>query len=152
MKIAIVTTDLLIGQKSFYMIKELEKRVKDTDYCPCILFTNMSAPVMDIPFATMNIHNITHFNGVCIATDLESADIVRKSNNRMDRYLYIWDLEWLRRTMKFEQVVEILRDPKLKLIARSESHKEVIENYCNREVCGIVEDFNLEQIEEVCHA
>ena len=150
MKIAVLTNDLLISQKSFYMVKELEKCLKSTEDCPCIFYLNMSATVVDIPFAIMNVHNITHFNGICLATDLESASVLRKSNNKMDKFFYVWDLEWLRDTTSFEQGVEILREPSLKIIARSESHKKLIENYCNREVEGIVHNFNLEQIKEVC--
>jgi hypothetical protein len=152
MKIAIVMNDVLPGQKSFYAIKELEKTTKTVEDSPVIFFLNLSSPVVDVPFAMMNIYNITHFDGVCLATDLETADIVRKSDNRMERYFYVWDLEWLRKPHSFESVVGILRDPKLKLIARSEEHKQVIENYCNREVSGVVEDFNIDQIKELCNA
>lgn len=150
MKIAVLTNDLLAGQKSFYMVKELEKCLKNTEDCPCIFYLNMSRPVLDVPFAVMNVHNITHWNGVCFATDVETANVLRRCNNRMQRYFYVWDLEWLRKTFKFEDLVTVLRDPELKIIARSESHAQVIKNISNREVDGIVEDFNLEQIKELC--
>ena len=35
------------------------------------------------------------------------------------------------------------------LIARSEDHAKAIKNYCNRDVCGIVTDFNMDQLMEI---
>ena len=40
-------------------------------------------------------------------------------------------------------------DKDLILIARSEDHAKAIENYCNRKVDHIVEDFNIEQLIKV---
>lgn len=146
MKIGILLNDLMLSQRSFYAVKELSKCLDNVDDSPVIFYLNMSSKVTDIHFAMMNVYNLTHFSGVCLATDLETADILRKSNNRMDRYFYIWDLEWLRSTFNYENVLEVMTDPKLKLIARSEDHKRVIENYTNKEVVGIVEDFNIDQL------
>ena len=48
--------------------------------------------------------------------------------------------------MNFTQVCNILRDERLSIIARSESHANIIENFCNKKVVGIVEDWNSEQL------
>jgi len=151
MKIAFILNDVLPGQKSFYAIKELEKLTKNVEDSPLIFFLNLSSSVTNVNFAMMNVYNLAHFDGVCVATDLETANILRNSKNKMDRYFYVWDLEWLRNPHSFESVIKILRDPSLKILARSEEHKQVIENYCNRKVEGVLDDFNIEQLKEICN-
>jgi hypothetical protein len=39
-----------------------------------------------------------------------------------------------------------MSNKKINLIARSNSHAGVINNFCNRDVCGIVEDWNSDQL------
>jgi hypothetical protein len=46
----------------------------------------------------------------------------------------------------------IYRNPKLKLIARSKSHKDIIEDCWNVLVTGIVEDYNINQFIEIINA
>lgn len=131
------------------MIKKLSEFVKRGGD-PVIFYTNLSSPMLDIPFAIMNIYNITHYyNGPCVATDLETAKILTKTNNRLDRYFYVYDLEWLRKPIPYEAALEVMRNDDLKLIARSNSHKKLIENYCNKEVVGIVDDFSCDDFEKV---
>ena len=72
-----------------------------------------------------------------------------KTENSSDKFFYIWDLEWLRKPMQFTDVVSIMRDERIKLIARSENHKDLIEKYANREVSGIVDNWNMQQLEEI---
>ena len=69
-----------------------------------------------------------------------------KSNNNSKKYLYLWDMEWLVRSMNYSQVCDILLDKRLKIIARSKSHAQIIENFCNKKPIGIVEDWNKEQL------
>ena len=60
------------------------------------------------------------------------------------------DLEWTRVTGRdYENIVKPFLDKNLILIARSEDHAKAIENYCNRKVDHIVEDFNIEQLIKV---
>jgi len=40
----------------------------------------------------------------------------------------------------------IQKTKRLKIIARSESHAQIIENFCNKKPIGIVEDWNKEQL------
>ena len=51
---------------------------------------------------------------MAIATNLEEADILLKSNNNCKKYLYLWDLEWLVRPMNFTQVCNIFKRRQIK--------------------------------------
>jgi hypothetical protein len=72
-----------------------------------------------------------------------------KTQNSSDKFFYVWDLEWLRNPLVFTDVVQIMRDENIQLIARSQYHKDLIEKYANREVLGIVDNWNMEQLEEL---
>ena len=67
----------------------------------------------------------------------------------MDRYLYLWDFEWTKGKTSYNAVYEVLSNDKIKIIARSEEHALMIENFCNKRPIGIVDNWNLEQIESL---
>ena len=99
----------------------------------------------------MNISFFSNFKGDAIATSIETANLLLKTNNACNRYLYLWDMEWLRNPLAFENISEILSDDRISLIARSNSHKDLIENFCNREVIGVVDDWNVDQLQELLY-
>ena len=49
----------------------------------------------------------------------------------------------------FQYMVRAYNNPSVNLIARSSEHALAIKNYCNRDICGVVEDFNMKQLYEV---
>ena len=55
----------------------------------------------------------------------------------------------MRQPMDFNYVNSVLSDPNLTIISRSNSHKQLIENYCNKEVAGVVQDWDMEQLEKI---
>ena len=77
---------------------------------------------------------------------MQEAQVLLNSGNASDKYLYVWDLEWIDSPMMFDQAMKIMRDKRLKIIARSESHAVAIENFCNKKPIGIVSDWNAEQL------
>jgi len=72
-----------------------------------------------------------------------------KTSNNADKYLYLWDIEWLDRVINHRVACDILRNDRLKIIARSESHAKIIENYCNVKPIGVVDDWNRNQLKEL---
>jgi predicted nuclease with RNAse H fold len=49
----------------------------------------------------------------------------------------------------FSTAMNILRNDKLKVIARSDSHAEIIENFANIKVQGIASDWNMSQLQKI---
>lgn len=143
MNIAAVVDSLGPSQLSFYLIKEFNKLIKNVNFSPICYYSNISIPMLNTFFGCMNIASFSSFDGAAIATDIETANLLLNTNNSAEKYFYVWDLEWIRRPMPFEDVTSIMSDDSLKLVARSEEHAKLIENYCNKKVCGIVANWNI---------
>jgi len=69
-----------------------------------------------------------------------------RSHNKSDKYLYVWDMEWLTRPVNFSVACNILRDERLKLIARSDAHATVINSFCNKQLSGILDNWNINEL------
>jgi len=147
--IAAIVKDLGPSQQSFYLIKKFNELSRDPNFSCSAFVANLGVPVTKPLFSCSSVSFFSDYIGMAIATNLEEADILLKSNNNCKKYLYLWDLEWLVRPMNFTQVCNILRDDRLKIIARSKSHAGIINNFCNKEAIGIVEDWNNEQLLEI---
>ena len=148
-RIAAILSNLGPSQNSFYLIKEFNKLVKDVKYAPVCFYNNLSPPVVKSFFSCMNISYYSTYYGYTIASSVETANLMLKTHNSSEKIFYVWDLEWLRKPIAFNDVVSIMRDERITLVARSEHHKDLIEKYANKEVAGIVDNWNMKQFEEI---
>ena len=148
-KIAAILDTLSASQNSFYLIKGFNKLQDDNQYSPVCFYTNLSATPVKTYFACMNVSYYSHFDGVTIATTIDTANTVLKTNNNSKKFLYLWDMEWLRTPMDFNYVNSVLSDPELSIISRSNSHSDLIKNYCNKDAAGVVQDWNMSQLEDI---
>ena len=148
-KIAAILDTLSASQSSFYLIKEFNKLQGDNQYSPVCFYNNLSATPVKTHFACMNISYYSHFDGVTITTSIDTANTAIKTNNNSKKFLYLWDMEWLRNPMDFNYVNSVLSNDDIAIISRSNSHSDLIKNYCNKEVAGVVQDWNMEQLEKI---
>ena len=144
--IAAVLTDLGPSQKAFYFIKNFNELARNAGFSCSAFVCNIGVPVTKPLFSCSSVAFFSDYLGIGISTTLEEAQILLKSNNNSDKYLYLWDMEWLKRSINYSQACSILLDKRLKIIARSKSHAQIIENFCNKKPIGIVEDWNKEQL------
>lgn len=144
--ICAIIKDLGPSQKAFYLIKSFNELSKLVSISTSVFYERPSIPVVRPLFSCMGISFVSSYAGNAISTTLEEADKLLKSNTSCKKYLYLWDLEWLESPMFFTRAYEILSDERLNIIARSESHAKIIENFCNKNVIGIVDDWNPEQL------
>lgn len=147
--IAAIIKDLSISQKSFYLIKEFNTCLDDTDLSMSVFFERPSIPPVPTEFSCRSVAFLCGYNGTVISTTIEDADKTLKMSNASSKYLYLWNMEWLEEPLYFGTAMRILRDPRLKIIARSESHADVIEGFCNKRPIGIVSDWKREQLLDV---
>ena len=138
--------DLAVSQKSFYLIKEFNKCLNDTDISTSVFVERPAIPPIPTHFSCKNISFLSGYHGIVIATTIDGADIILKASNASSKYLYLWDMEWLETPLFFETAMRILRDDRLKIIARSQSHAELIQNFCNKSPVGIVSDWNIQEL------
>ena len=148
-KIAAILDTLSASQSSFYLIKEFNKLQGDNQYSPVCFYNNLSATPVKTHFACMNISYYSHFDGVTITTNIDTANTAIKTNNNSKKFLYLWDMEWLRNPMDFNYVNSVLSNDDIAIISRSNSHSDLIKNYCNKEVAGVVQDWDMEQLEKI---
>ena len=149
MKIAAIINDLSASQKAFYLIKEFNQLCADARIS-CTAFVNTCTAFVTRPlFSCMSIAFFSEYNGVAIATTVEEAKSLLETSNNSDKYLYLWDLPWTEQPVNHDEFCKIMRDPRLKIIARSTSHAKVIENFCNKAPVGIVDDWNHRQLLEI---
>lgn len=149
-KIAALVNDLAMSQSNFYLVKAFNKLLDNTDLAVGVFCNRHSLPVIQPLFGVKLANFLVSYNGVLISTTLEEAESSLKLCNKADRYLYLWDLDWLENPVYFSTAMNILRDEKLKVIARSESHAELIENFANIKVHGVVDNWDMESMLELC--
>lgn len=151
MKIGVIINNLSASQLSFSVIqniKDIQKEYPEDDYV--IFFENISAHVLTATCAVMNTTDIPSFDGVLIATNVETCLTAISSVSPSRKFFYVWDLEWIRQEGKnFQHNIKAYTNKTIKLISRSESHSKAIKNYSNVDPVGVVEDFNLKKMREI---
>ena len=151
MKIGVIFDDFTKSDKNYTLMDKINKFVEKSNDEICGFLTNISHKVIDTFFAYSNTSDIAHFNnGLLVATSLETADAVNKTSVNSQKCFYIWNMEWLGQQFNFYGVHNILSNPNIKKIVRSKLQADIIKNNFNVEVDGIDEDFNLENIYEIC--
>lgn len=99
-------------------------------------------------FSIMNSFYLPHYSGHVICSSIETLKVALKTHGNYNIYLYLWDLEWLRDGGNFENY-KVISDNRVTLISRSESHSKIIENFSNRKVNHILEDWDINQIRKI---
>lgn len=146
--VGVLVDNIGLSQQTFYMVNHINMLCKTSnEFDFVVFFKNLMPPAMRPFCACLYANEIWNFNGTLISTDLDSALSCLNAVNRAENILYLWDLEWLRGSQRnYIQNIAILRNPDLKLVARSVDHAKAIENYANRKVDKIVDDFNINEI------
>lgn len=149
-QIGFLIEDTSSSQLSFNLIKNINTYLEDESCDFTVFFENSSASVLNPNFALMSINEVWSFSGALIATSVATAKSLSKCFATKKKFFYVWDLEWTRERVKsfapYEMTIQAFSDPNIKLISRSEEHSKAIENYCNRKVTNVVNDFNIEKL------
>lgn len=146
-QIGFLIEDTSASQLSFNLIKNINEYSKNSHDDFVVFFENSTASILNPNFSLMSSNEIWSFEGSLFATSVATAMSMRKCFAPKNKLFYVWDLEWTRKHGKdFEFIIQIFADPSINLIARSKEHATAIENYCNRSINNIVNDFNIEQL------
>jgi hypothetical protein len=149
-KIGVMLSDLGASQLSFNVVTKLNEECEKSNNDFVAFVENITSHIISPNFAIMGINEIWSFDGALIATSASTALHLSKATNPANKFFYVWDLEWMRPHGKdFQYMVKAYNNPSVNLIARSSEHSLAIRNYSNRDVCGVVEDFNIKQLYEV---
>ena len=145
-KIGFIVDDLSSSQLSYEVISSINSFDTSFDQDFVVFFENSSPMVIEPFFGVMNLQELWGFDGIAIATSVSSCLSLSNTQSPIKKFFYVWDLEWSRNRSSYDQGIQAFLKEDINLIARSEDHAKAIKNYCNRDVCGIVDDFNIQQI------
>lgn len=148
MKLGITVSSLGPNQLAYHTIKNLNLHLDvRPDLDPIVFYENNIRPCLPMNFASMQIYEAWGYDGIVVATSLSNAHKLLEFPASTAKFFYVWDLEWLRLQFKqYRSLVQIYRNPDLKLIARSESHKDIIEDCWNTKVVGVVDNLDMGQL------
>jgi hypothetical protein len=144
--INILLQNMGASQLSYFTIKNCNDFALERSEIDIIVFyENLHKNCLSPNFAVMQIAEAWGQKGPMVATSLSTA-FKLISFPCGPKLFYIWDLEWLRGQQQYEKYADVYTHPALQLVARSESHKRIIENAFNRKVDHILDDFNLNHL------
>lgn len=99
-------------------------------------------------FGMMPMVYAYQFDGVLISNDIESTLWMNALIGKAKKLFYVYDLEWLYKPLPFRDFVSAYEMKNVDLIARSESHAELIGRVWKKPKY-IVENYNYEQINDI---
>lgn len=147
MKTMILLNHLGFGEENYEIFRDVNKIASDTIEELSIAVNDVSTKVIEVNTAVTNVAEISCFqDGVLIATNLVNASQILNAHTSSTKLLYLWDLDWMHALFDYEWMYNVLTNDKLKIIVRSESHRDAVLNLCNKEPIGVIQDFSLEKI------
>ena len=151
-KISVLVPDTGSSQLSFYLINEINKLSRDKPEIDAIVYCeNKHRNCIPTNFSVMPINDAWGNDGAIIATTISTAEKMLSFNSNK-KIFYVWDIEWIRNrqgySLEYEKYENVYNSKNISLVARSHSHRKIIENAFNRKVEHIVSDFNMQQMME----
>ena len=150
-KIGVIVNNLRASQLSECVVdcfNYISESTSDTD---TIAFYKKHPILGTVPlFSCMEQTEVWGYEGNVIATCLESPETLLKVTGPKKKYFYLWDLEWTRTPARsYSKIKSIYQNPNIELIARSESHAELIATYWKKPI-AIIKDFEAKEILSLC--
>lgn len=146
----ILVSNLGASQLAYFLAKNTYEPHKTTDVI--LFYEDMSPMCLRPKSAIMQMAEAWAQAGSTIATNLSTAAKLINFIGPKKKFFYVWDLEWLRGPIvNYDKVfLPIYTHPQLQLIARSSIHAKLIANCFNREVIGIVDNANMDDLISLC--
>ena len=149
-KIGVLLKDLMLSQCNYEFITQANKfySPKHTGEADIIAFyESLSIHCTQLFFACMNIKEAWSYNGMVVATSLNTAKRLITFPTPKNKLFYIYDLEWMLPTHReFSKFAEVYTNNELVLLARSDKHAKLIEEAWGTKVYDVIENFNLRGI------
>lgn len=143
--IAFAVDDLTSDQFSYTLIKSMNELAESGTFSPIIFSANIPKLCITPMFAVMNILESYNYSGILISTSFSSLNTIIGCVGPSDKYLYLWNPEWLRPDFVFEKQYNILHAHKIPIIVRSQYYKSIIEN--NFDITPIIcQDFQVGEL------
>lgn len=144
-KVGILLPHLHNNQLGYEITSQLNKLTITHPYIDSVVFTEEDRPQTLLPkFAIMNISEVYDQQGLLIATTPNTAGKLVHCWGTNLKAFYSYDCFWMRGTRnKYEALLNLYQNKEFDVIARSESHKRLIENNFNIHIDYVVDKFNI---------
>lgn len=144
MKFGVIVSSLDASQIGYTVTAQLNQTI-NLGHQPILFFATINkSPVIPL-FAQFNLYQMWGFHHPVIATDMLTAEYLLHAPGPTRKFLYVWDCEWMYDSSVFERYMHIYKNNALELIARSQTHADLLTK-CWKSPITIIEDFNYEQI------
>lgn len=146
MRIGLAIESLGISHLAMVLTKELNEIGNLDKYVDAIVFYHRYDKLLKPPlFAMLQEEEMWGYDAPVVATNLNSAKTLLFCPKPTKKFFYVWDLEWMYGLYNVDEMAKIYCNPDLHLIARSESHADII-GQCWKPPIDILEDFNNEEL------
>jgi len=137
----VLIKDLVPSQHNILMVSCLNRVVDEAPHLNPVLFTeNPGLPTEIARFPIMGMIEAWGFRGKLIATDLETAFILKKLPCASEKFFYVWDLEWLfAPSSRYGLMHAAYYDSNT--IVRSEHHEKLMTK-CWKQPYAILKDYD----------
>ena len=102
-------------------------------------------------FSLMQMTYAFNYDGILISTNHYTTAVMKNVLRCKKKFFYVWNLEWMYQPFQFAQIESLYTSPDINLLARSQSHADIIERTWQKPV-SIIEDFNQEKIEKIINS
>jgi hypothetical protein len=149
MQFGILLKKLGVTQQSYHLTRSVNALVDQDNRYSVTVFHEDWDLLLAVPhFTLMQAIELYGYPFKTMATDLKSAEFLLRCPAPIKKYFYVWDVEWMRGHYDFEQLSYVYQNPKLELIARTDSHAKIIEN-CWKTPKFIMNDFDTNVLKEI---
>jgi hypothetical protein len=147
--IGLLVESVNLSQKGMLLDFEVSQLAKSRQDLIIIVFYQFANVAMKIPsFPMMQNLQAWCYDGHFIAFDFSSAQSMIPLNNSGRKLYYPLEFDWLERPDSAKTYMDVYRNSKIDLIARSQSHFEVLSKVWKKPV-AIIEDLDHEQLANV---
>ncbi len=138
-----------MSQKCFYITKQLNEIV-DANYrfSPYLFYKEYAKSIDVNRFCSLQDKEAWSFDAPVIATSLESAQYLINFPCPTKKFFYVWDLDWIFNNYTYEYLQGLYQHNDLELIARNESHANLIEK-CWKKPVDIMDNFDYNILQDI---
>jgi len=127
-QLGILVDDLRLSQSNYHLIHSLNNIIsKRKDYDVAVFLRNFAAPPVTPMFGVFQTRESYTYQGVLIATNLDSAKTLIDISACLGKYFYLQNLEWtLYKKFAHKTLSDIYNNGELELIVRSMPHHNIV--------------------------
>ena len=151
-KLGFLVRNLGASQLGYFLAKNLNDFLDEGLGIDCTVYSEeRHNGCLTASFPVMQMVEAWGQGGTMISTSISTTCKMIKFPSSHRKLFYVWDLEFLRGHTPhyYDLIKKVYLNEDIELLVRCKNHADVIKNNFNRDVVGVIEDFNMVDIMEV---